>query len=479
MSHVSGQHSAVSIQLAALKQCVACAIAAVALLTILPGCFIQLNEPGATPNGSENSDLSPPDAGQTTPTDTGQPPASLTPSENVVAGETAVVAAPADAPAPTAAVPAGTLTAGSIDDNLNFDDFRTFISKVLQEDYAGELPNVPLGQRIIVGVRDELGVPVGDARVVIQVSGESPVTVLDRHTGSDGRLLFLTDLDDGTGTTTYALTVYPPDGSTPVVETRMAQNLEWNITFAAGVGALPRQLDLAFVLDTTRSMAEELEYLKTEVREIAETIAGLYPSVAQRYALVAYRDQGDLYVARSYDFTTSLDAFLGQLNAQTADGGGDVPEALHQALERAAALSWQPAGSGTARVLFVVADAPPHREHAQRTYDAVQALRNRAVRIFPIAASVAHSDLEFFLRIGSFLTLGEYSFMTDDAGLGAPYARPDLPCYHVQQIDQLMARLVQGALAGTRVEPDAANIIRTVGNPVDGVCAAPAPAPAQ
>jgi hypothetical protein len=470
MSHVSFQPSAVSRQLRAFGRLAACAVT---LLAFVPGCFIQLNE-GATPTSTENPDLIPPDSGQTTPATPGQ-----TPSDNLVAGDTTVVAAPAEAPPPTATVPPGTLTAGSIDDNLNFDDFRTFVSKVLQEDYAGELPNVPLGQRIIVGVRDEWGVPVGDARVVVEIPGESPVTVLDRHTGSDGRLLFLTELDDGTGTTTYALTIYPPDGSTPIVETRMAQNLEWNVTLAAGVGALPGQLDLAIVLDTTRSMAEELEYLRTEIREIVGTIAGLYPSVLQRYALVAYRDQGDVYVARSYDFTTSLDTFIAQLDTQVADGGGDVPEALHQALERAAALSWQPAGSGTARVVFVIADAPPHREHAQRTYDALQALRNRAVRIFPIAASVAHSDLEFFLRIGSFLTLGEYSFMTDDGGIGSSYARPDLPCYYVQQIDQLMTRLVQGALAGTRVEPDAANIIRTVGNPEDGVCAGPAPAAEQ
>jgi hypothetical protein len=442
----------------------------------LPGCFVQYNQtPDVSEATSTATDPNTTDAGRTDPN--AAPASGIV--GNVVAAETAVAATPAEQVGQAAvAVPSGALTAGSLNDNLNFDTFRAFISEVLQADDAGVLPNVPLGRRIVVSLRDGLAQPVGDARVLIQTTDEPPRTILDRNTGSDGRLVFLTDLDDGTGTTLYTLAVFPPDGSAPLVETRMAQNLEWDVTFDGGVGALPRQLDLAFVIDTTQSMTAELTYLKTEVRQIAEAVAGLYPSVTQRYALIAFRDLGDVYVARSFDFTGSLDEFANRLSAQTAEGGGDVPEALHQALEKAAQLNWQPPGSATARVLFVITDAPPHLEFARRAFDALQALRGKAVAMYPIAASVAYSELEFLLRVGAFLTLGEYSFLTDDAGLGTPHARPDLPCYYVEQLDVLMTRQVRGVLSGTRVEADAANIIRTVGNPVDGVCS-PAPAAAQ
>jgi hypothetical protein len=445
-------------------------------LLVLPACFFQVNP---TPAGSDGSSTT------TDPntTDTARTDPNATTSTgvvgNVVASATEVAATPADAVASaTAAVPSGALTAGSLNDNLNFDTFRAFVSEVLQADDAGVLPNIPLGRRIVISLRDALDQPVGDTRVLIQTTDEPPRTILDRNTASDGRLVFLSDLDDGSGTTLYTLTVFPPDGSAPLVETRTAQNLEWDVVFDAGVGTLPRQLDVAFVIDTTQSMTAELTYLKTEVRQIAEAVAGLYPSVTQRYALIAFRDLGDVYVARSFDFTGSLDEFVNRLDAQAAEGGGDVPEALHVALEKAAQLSWQPPGSATARVLFVITDAPPHPEFARRAFDAIQVLRSKAVTMFPLAASVAYPQLEFLLRVGAFLTLGEYSFLTDDAGLGTPHARPDLPCYHVEQLDVLMTRQVRGVLSGTRVEADAANVIRTVGNPVGGVCN-PVPAAAQ
>ena len=123
----------------------------------------------------------------------------------------------------------------------------------------------------------------------------------------------------------------------------------------------------------------KLEYLKKEVRSIAQAVNELFPAVQQRYALILYRDEGDIYVLRPFDFTATLDEFVSNLDAQSADGGADRPEAMHLALEEAAKLGWTPAD--TARVLFLIADAPPHAAFGQRTLDAVGALRqdDRAV----------------------------------------------------------------------------------------------------
>lgn len=74
------------------------------------------------------------------------------------------------------------------------------------------------------------------------------------------------------------------------------------------------------------------------------------------------------------------------------------------------------------------------------------------------------------MRSAAFLTLSEYLFLTDDSGVGNTHAEPHIPCYQVQRLDQLMTRMIQAELTGARVEADPADIIRTVGNPVNGVC---------
>lgn len=369
----------------------------------------------------------------------------------------------------TGGTQSGTLTAGSFDDNLNFDVFQDFIGEVQQSDAAGDYPSLALGQRVIVTVKDGQDAPILDARVVITPEGQAEPVLLDRTTGSDGRLLFLTGLDDTSDATSFTLTVYPPgDGAPePVADVRTLDDLEWSVTLAT-TAAAPAKLDLAFVVDATGSMADELEYLKTEVQSIAQAVSELFPAVAQRYALIVYRDEGDIYVVRPFDFTATLQEFVDNLAAQSADGGADWPEAVHLALEDSGKLSWET--SGTARVLFWIADAPPHTEFAERTLDALQALRAKTIAVYPVAASGVGTELEFYMRTAAFLTLSEYLFLTNDSGVGNPHAEPHIPCYHVQRLDQLMIRMIQSELAGQRSEPDPADIIRTLGNPVNGVC---------
>ncbi|MCK4342469.1 MAG: VWA domain-containing protein [Phycisphaerae bacterium] len=370
----------------------------------------------------------------------------------------------------------GTLTAGSFDDNLNLETFTGFLDEVLDSDETDVFPDVQLGQRVIVTVVDESGNPVNDARVIVTLESEQQQQqqqqqpALNQTTGSDGRVLFLTGLDGGDDATSFQLQVQSPvEGTESVVETRDLTDLEWEVTLPGVSGTLPSRLDLAFVVDATGSMGDELEYLKAEVRDIAAAVNELFPLVTQRYALIVYRDVGDIYVTRTFDFTTSLDEFQADLDDQNASGGGDWPEAMDRALEEALELSWQ--ASDTARVLFLIADAPPHVEHAEDAFDAIQALRAATVAVYPVAASGVDTELEFYLRTAAFLTLSEYLFLTDDSGVGNPHAEPHIPCYHVQRLDQLMIRMIEAELSGTRVEPDPEDIIRTVGNPVNGVCA--------
>jgi len=366
----------------------------------------------------------------------------------------------------------GTLTAGSFDDNLNLDVFLNFVSGFLQSNLLQQWPEVTLGDRAIITVLDETGEPVGNARVVVTVGGsqqQAAQTVLDIPTRSDGRVLYATGVDGAGDATSFTVEVYPPDGSAPVIVSTDLTGLDWKVTLPGVSAVLPTQLDLAFVVDATGSMSDELQYLQAEMEDIVLSVADAYPDVDQHYALIVYRDQGDAYVTHTFDFTASRQKFQADLFNQSALAGGDYPEAMHEALEEAETLSWR--GSDTARVLFLVADAPPHEEYAQRALDAVMGIRSMGVAIYPVAASGVADEAEFIMRSAALLTLSEYCFLTDDSGVGNSHAEPHIPCYDVQRLDQLMVRLISSELEGRRLYAESEDIIRTVGSPVNGVCA--------
>jgi hypothetical protein len=81
-----------------------------------------------------------------------------------------------------------------------------------------------------------------------------------------------------------------------------------------------------------------------------------------KVGLVAYRDRGDEYVTKVFDLTDDLDAVHEHLMAFQANGGGDEPESVNEALHVAVhKVNW---GQGNAlRIIFLVGDAPPHMDY--------------------------------------------------------------------------------------------------------------------
>jgi len=227
-------------------------------------------------------------------------------------------------------------------------------------------------------------------------------------------------------------------------------------------------LDVALVIDTTGSMSDELQYLAVEFDALASRIDQAYPTAEQRWSLTVYRDHGDAYVVDTTDFTADLGAFQDALASKQASGGGDYPEAPDEALTAANGLSWRQ--GSTARLMFWLADAPHHGPDAPVMADALRTAAKQDIHIYPIAASGVDELTELTMRSAAQLTLGRYLFLTDDSGIGNSHKEPTIPCYYVTRLDQAILRMVDIEMTGLYREPSTAEVIRTGGDPTDGLC---------
>jgi len=130
--------------------------------------------------------------------------------------------------------------------------------------------------------------------------------------------------------------------------------------------AAEKTLEMVFVLDTTGSMGGLIEGAKQRIlgiiNEVMQTPA--HPNV--RVGLVAYRDHGDQYVTQVLPLTNDLDKVYTTLMEFRAEGGGDGPEDVRQALADGVNRGgWSKSSASTAQIVFLVGDAPPHDDYAQ------------------------------------------------------------------------------------------------------------------
>ena len=130
-------------------------------------------------------------------------------------------------------------------------------------------------------------------------------------------------------------------------------------SFAA---AKPR-VEVTFVLDSTGSMGGLIEGAKQKIWSIANSIVSQKPTPEVRIGLLTYRDRGDEYVTRRFDLTDDIDAVFKNLQTITADGGGDDPESVNQALHEAVTgMSWT-RDRKVLKIIFLVGDYPPHMDY--------------------------------------------------------------------------------------------------------------------
>jgi hypothetical protein len=209
---------------------------------------------------------------------------------------------------------AGTLTAGEWKD---LDDFE-FWQKVLNNNEwyrLMEQRNLYANQMVPVLVQDAEGNLCFN--VAVQLLNEQGV-VYEARTDVDGYAYLFHGLNK------------QDDGITKVkvgsVEYDIPED-ELKVT-AEAAGVKVTQLDLMFMIDTTGSMGDELEYLQEELADVISRVSYADQALSINLSVNFYRDAGDDYVVREFEFTGDITKAVRYLKEQKHDGGGDYAEAV-------------------------------------------------------------------------------------------------------------------------------------------------------
>lgn len=378
--------------------------------------------------------------------------------EEVFAGEadTALAAAPLATPAPaaelgdrveTTAADTGLpldqnsrLTAGEVDDNAQWDDYLLYL-----RDYSGAyVERVNVSERYQIWVQDNQGQPVVGREVRILANGEM-VAILRTH--SDGRVYFFpraypTQADE------YQVDVMGQSFTIPA----NGSQREWFVTIENNENSEDSvNLDILFLIDATGSMSDEINQLKENIRAISAQIDALPSQPDVRFGMVTYRDRDDAYLTQVTDFTPNVEEFAANLAQVYADGGGDYPEDLNQALSEAIHQpEWRV--SETVSLIFLVADAPPHLDYGQQNHYAAEMFQaaQRGIKIYPIASSGLDSQGEYIFRQLAQVTGGRFIFLTygsEGPGSTGTETEFEVSDYTVSSLDALVVKIVEEELA--------------------------------
>lgn len=206
----------------------------------------------------------------------------------------------------------------------------------------------------------------------------------------------------------------------------------------------PRALDLMMVIDTTGSMSDEFRYIKSELGDVVERSQKYFGGeLSIRTSVNLYRDEGDEYVVKTNPFRSEVAKAVADVDAEDSGGGGNYPEAVDQALARSInEHQWR--DRATARLLFLVLDAPPHQqdEVIGKLHESIEAAAQKGVRIIPVASSGVNKSTEYVLRSFAISTGGTYTFLTDDSGIGGSHIEPTIGQHDVHYLNDLLVTVI-------------------------------------
>ena len=202
-------------------------------------------------------------------------------------------------------------------------------------------------------------------------------------------------------------------------------------------------IDVAFIVDATGSMGDEINFLREDLMKIVEFV-GKQVTAKLRTGVVFYRDEGDEFLTIRNKFTEKVDETVKYIGEKgLANGGGDYPEAVHSALECGLQnLDWNT--EARSRVAFLILDAPPHHNDEVITdlQHHIAKYAEMGIHIIPVAASGIDKSTEHLLRSFALATNATYVFLTNDSGVGDSHIEASVGEYKVEKLLDLIVRLI-------------------------------------
>jgi Mg-chelatase subunit ChlD len=334
------------------------------------------------------------------------------------------------------------VTAGMVDDNADFSAYLQFRQRTQVAHRERDV-----SERYLLQVRNARGMVVPDAEVAVQAANGAAMWA---RTDAAGRAWLHPNAFDPSGSQVYEVAVRK-DGQQGTTFLRRGQKSAVELVLNTAAAPQRARLDLVFLVDATGSMGDEIGKLKTTLRTIADEVSRLPSRPDTCFGLVAYRDRADAFMIRRHDFTNDLGGFQSVLDALQADGGGDYPEAMNEALhETVHKLSWR--GTGATRMVVLLADAPPHLDYGGPQYDEdMMAALGKGIKVFSVGASGLDKQGEYVQRQIAQYTGGRFVFLTYKEAAN-PASGPgretvhDVSNYSVQTLDRLIVRLVSEEL---------------------------------
>ena len=366
---------------------------------------------------------------------------SAAPASRAEAATTATTAASTES-ASSADWATASISAGEVDDNERWAEYLVY-----RQEYGGPpVHDLDVSERYIITVVGPDGRPIPNA-TVRAFAGEALLS--EGRTYANGQTLFFPRLSTDHADATEFRIIAEKGSASRTVELDRNGDVEWTIELdgaPARSGDVP--LDVLFLLDATGSMSDEIEQIKTTLLSISTRISDLPSQLDLRFGMVAYRDRGDEFVTRTYDFEADTQKFLDSIRGVHANGGGDEPESLNEALHAAFnGPEWR--GGEALRLVFLIADAPPHLDYAQDYDYAVEMVEasRRGIKVFPIASSGLNAQGEYIFRQVAVHTMGKFLFILYDGQ--TPHQVGE---YTVENLDDLVVKLVEEELAHLATE---------------------------